>query len=172
MAFVWDPSQDIYYLEWVVLQFYSVPLVKARFLPQSGHGHFFHNSTQLTIYYSSIVWCCRDWHTHTHTHTLTYLLTPWSRVLIEKRNSSQLVKKFPAFYGTQRFIIALTHIQQCKIIHKQTYKQKQICKQIFSLLLHHCCMFWYISYHFNRHHFMLFAQILGSHIHIKQYLIF
>jgi len=39
---------------------------------------------------------------------LTYLLTPWSRVLLEKLTSLQLVKKFPAFYGTRRFITALT----------------------------------------------------------------
>jgi hypothetical protein len=31
---------------------------------------------------------------------LTYFLTPWSRVLLEKLTDSQLVKKFPAFYGT------------------------------------------------------------------------
>ena len=37
----------------------------------------------------------------------TYLLTPWCRVL-EKLTSLQLVKKFPAFHGTQRFITALT----------------------------------------------------------------
>ena len=39
---------------------------------------------------------------------LTYLLTPWSRVLLEKLTGLQLVKKFPAFYGTRRFITALT----------------------------------------------------------------
>ena len=37
-----------------------------------------------------------------------YLLTPRSRVLREKLTSFQLVKKFPAFYGTQRFITAFT----------------------------------------------------------------
>jgi hypothetical protein len=37
---------------------------------------------------------------------LTYLLTPWSRVLLEKLTGFQLVKKFPAFYGTRRFITA------------------------------------------------------------------
>ena len=31
---------------------------------------------------------------------LTYLHTPWSRILLEKLTSSQLVKKSPAFYGT------------------------------------------------------------------------
>jgi hypothetical protein len=29
---------------------------------------------------------------------ITYLLTPWSRVLREKLTGLQLVKKFPAFY--------------------------------------------------------------------------
>ena len=39
---------------------------------------------------------------------LTYLLTPWSRVILEKLASLQLVKKFSAFYGTRRFLTALT----------------------------------------------------------------
>jgi len=36
------------------------------------------------------------------------LLTSWSRVLLEKLTGFQLVKKFPAFYGTRRFITAFT----------------------------------------------------------------
>jgi hypothetical protein len=44
----------------------------------------------------------------TNTSLLTYLLAPWSRVLLEKITGSQLVKKFPAFYGTRRFITAFT----------------------------------------------------------------
>ena len=36
------------------------------------------------------------------------LLTPWNRVLLEKLTGPQLVKKLPAFYGTRRFITALT----------------------------------------------------------------
>ena len=39
---------------------------------------------------------------------LTYLLTVWSRVLLEKLTDSQLIKKFPTFYGTRRFITAFT----------------------------------------------------------------
>jgi hypothetical protein len=35
-------------------------------------------------------------------------IIPWSRVLSEKLTVSQLVKKFSAFYGTRRFITALT----------------------------------------------------------------
>jgi len=34
------------------------------------------------------------------TFLLAYLLTPWDTVLLEKLIGFQLVKKFPAFYGT------------------------------------------------------------------------
>ena len=40
--------------------------------------------------------------------SVTYLLTSWSRVLLEKLTGFQLNKKFPTFYGTQRFITAFT----------------------------------------------------------------
>ena len=44
-----------------------------------------------------------------HTYwQLTYLLTPRSRVFLEKLIGSQLVKKLPAFYGTRSFITAFT----------------------------------------------------------------
>ena len=39
---------------------------------------------------------------------LTYLFTPWSTVILEKLIGSQLVKKFPTFYGTRRFITPFT----------------------------------------------------------------
>ena len=45
------------------------------------------------------------------TYLLTYLLTPWCRVLLEKLTGLQLVKKFPAFHGTRRFITALTSVR-------------------------------------------------------------
>jgi hypothetical protein len=38
----------------------------------------------------------------------TYLLTPYSTVLLEKLTGLQLVQTFPAFYGTRRFITAFT----------------------------------------------------------------
>ena len=37
-----------------------------------------------------------------------YLLTPRCRFLLDQLTGLQLVKKFPAFYGTRRFITALT----------------------------------------------------------------
>ena len=45
----------------------------------------------------------------------TYLLTPWCRVLLEKLTTLQLVKKFPAFHGTRRFITALTSVRQLSL---------------------------------------------------------
>jgi len=47
------------------------------------------------------------------THLLTYLLTPFCRVLLEKLTSSQLFKKFPAFYRTRRCITAWTNAATC-----------------------------------------------------------
>jgi hypothetical protein len=46
---------------------------------------------------------------------LTYLLTAWRRVLLEKLAGSQLVKKFPVFYGTRKFITAFTHAQHLSL---------------------------------------------------------
>jgi len=43
-----------------------------------------------------------------NSEAVTDLLTPCSRVLLEKLIGSQLVKKFPALYGTRRFITAFT----------------------------------------------------------------
>ena len=39
----------------------------------------------------------------------SYLFTPFSRVLLQKLTGSQLVKKFPAFYGTRGFFVALAN---------------------------------------------------------------
>jgi len=46
---------------------------------------------------------------------LTYSLTPCNRVLLEKLTGSQLVKKFPEFYGIRMFITALTSARQLSI---------------------------------------------------------
>ena len=46
-----------------------------------------------------------------NTSVLPYLLTPCCRVLLEKLTGLQLVKKFPGFHGTRRFITALTSVR-------------------------------------------------------------
>ena len=43
-----------------------------------------------------------------HNYRPTYLLTPLSRVLLEKLVGLQLVKKFPKFIVTRGFITAFT----------------------------------------------------------------
>jgi len=51
---------------------------------------------------------------------LPYLvLTQWSRVLLQKLTGLQLVKKFPAFYGTRRFITTFTRARQLSSILSQ-----------------------------------------------------
>ena len=45
----------------------------------------------------------------------TYLLPPWCRVLPEKLTVLQLLKKFPAFHGTRRFITALTSVRHLSL---------------------------------------------------------
>ena len=48
-------------------------------------------------------------------YTLIELLPPWCRVLLEQLTGLQLVKKFPAFHGTPRFITALTTVRHLSI---------------------------------------------------------
>ena len=48
---------------------------------------------------------------------ILYLLTPWCRVLLEKLTGLQLVKRFPAFYGTRRFITAFTSFRHMPTTH-------------------------------------------------------
>jgi hypothetical protein len=50
--------------------------------------------------YGVIVW--------TESYLLTYLISPWIRVLLEKLTDSDLVNRFPTFYGTRRFITTFT----------------------------------------------------------------
>ena len=49
------------------------------------------------------------------TKMISYLLTPWCRVLLETLTGLQLVKKFPAFHGTRRFIAALTSVRHLSL---------------------------------------------------------
>jgi len=57
-----------------------------------------------SIFYGSIPDLCFVYQRHNlsyfYTYLLTYLLTLWSRVLLENLTDSQLLKKLLAFYGT------------------------------------------------------------------------
>jgi len=45
---------------------------------------------------------------------ITYL---WSRVILEKLNGSQILKKFPAFNGTRRFVTGFTSARHLSLSH-------------------------------------------------------
>ena len=64
------------------------------------------------VVHLSMVWyrltCC------IYVITLTYLLHG-ARVLLEQLTGLQLVKKFPAFHGTRRFITALTSVRHLSL---------------------------------------------------------
>ena len=49
------------------------------------------------------------------TYLVTYLLQGAERVLLEKLTGFQLVKKFPAFYGTRRYITAVTSVRHLSL---------------------------------------------------------
>ena len=71
---------------------------------------------------------------------ITYLLTPWCRVLLDKLNGLQLVKKFPAFHGTPRFITALTIVRHLSLSWaspiQSIYPHTTSCRSILILQTH------------------------------------
>ena len=54
----------------------------------------------------------------------TYLLTPWSTVLLGKLTGFQLVKKIPAFRGTRRFITSFISTRNYTLIYLLTYSMQ------------------------------------------------
>ena len=77
-----------------------------------------------------------------YVHILTYLLTPRCRVLLEKPTGLQLVKKFPAFHGTRRFITALTSVRHLSLSWaspiQYIYSHLTSCRSILILSTHLC----------------------------------
>jgi hypothetical protein len=64
----------------------------------TSYGHYVCNVSSDVIV--MCLFCSRRYTLH--------LLTPWNRILLEKLTGLQLVKKFPAIYGTRSFITAFT----------------------------------------------------------------
>ena len=83
------------------ISFYFLTEITRRNLPFQPYHNFFFDAPLLRMeeFLTSVP------------HPPAYLLTPWCRVLLEKLTGLQLVKKFPAFHGTQRFITALTSVR-------------------------------------------------------------
>ena len=81
---------------------------------------------------------------------ITYLLTPWCRVLLEKLTGLQLVKNFPAFYGTRMFITELTTVRHlslsCASPIQSTYPHPTSWKTCIYIYIYtkHICIYIYI----------------------------
>jgi len=80
-------------------------------LPLNLAPKFIYN-TLLGILFSSILCPCPN---QSDLQDVTYLLTPWCRVLLEKLTGLQLVKKFPGFHRTRRFTTALSSIRHLSL---------------------------------------------------------
>ena len=69
-----------------------------------------------------------------------YLLTPWCRVLLGKLTVLQLVKKFPAFHGTRKFITALTSVRHLCLSWasqiQSIYPHPTSCRSVLILSTH------------------------------------
>jgi len=68
------------------------------------------------------------------------ILIPWCRVLLEKLTGLQLVKKFPAFHGTRRFITAFTSVRHLSLSWaspvQSIYPHPTSCRSILTLSTH------------------------------------
>jgi len=87
---------------------------------RSGPDHARRQSTELAWHipiavYTVLRILMKDSACPKHVEFFTYLLTPWCRDLLEKLTGLQLVKKFPAFHGTRRFIIAHTSVRHLSL---------------------------------------------------------
>ena len=67
-----------------------------------------------------------------------YLLTQWCRVLLEKLTGLQLVKKFPIFHGTRRFMTALTSVHHLSILGQPIYSYPTSWRSVLILSTHLC----------------------------------
>jgi hypothetical protein len=67
-----------------------------------GNSNFTQNQTRHT--------CVYFWHINLR-HQICYYMTAWSSVILEKLTGSPLIRKFPEFYETPRFITAFTIVR-------------------------------------------------------------
>jgi len=93
-----------------------------------------------TVLEGDSVMCFSDISYHDdHTYSL---LTPWCRVLLEKLTGLQLVKKFPTFHRTRRFITALISVRHLSVSWarpiQSIYPHPTSWRSILTLSTHLC----------------------------------
>ena len=81
-----------------------------------GYGQGSANNASLLI--------CIQAQSSTPGHISLTLYSPWSTVLLMKLIGLQLVKKFPAFHGTWKFITALTSFRQLSLSWASSIQSK------------------------------------------------
>ena len=59
------------------------------------------------------------------TYLLTYLLTPWTRVLLEKLTGSAASQEIPRIFGTRRFIAVLTSARHLSLSSANSIQSSQ-----------------------------------------------
>jgi len=62
---------------------------------------------------------------HNDTPLPTYLLTPWSRVLLEKLTGSAASQEIPRIFGTRRFITVLTSARHLSLFWANSIQSSQ-----------------------------------------------
>jgi hypothetical protein len=94
-------------------------------------------------------------------------LTPRSRVLLEKPNCSQIVKNFPAFYGTRMFISAFTsalHLSLlyffCNLLHHSRHVSNRLVHHKGFTFISICFLWLSLWYTITVSHFTLFSKDL------------
>jgi hypothetical protein len=87
------------------MQFYSPANVRASC--ENEHMPMWWDRTPVEIYYYYYYY---HHHHHHHYHYVTTKITPWNWVLLELSPVAQLLKNFPIFYGTRRFITVFTRV--------------------------------------------------------------
>ena len=91
-----------------ILDQFEIPLCTAEYVCYKMHKYPDNCETNKFIFHSAL-------QISDHVQTSLYLFNPWCRVLLEKLTGLQLVKKFPAFHGTRRFITALTSVRHLSL---------------------------------------------------------
>ena len=59
-------------------------------------------------------------------YSLTYLLTPWSRVLLEKLTGSAASQEIPRIFGTRRFLTVLTSARHLSLSWANSIQSPQL----------------------------------------------